>query len=66
MAVHLSKSNFDSWGVAATMPLLTQAPAKGKKKDSWSNESIMALYTLRREGTGFKNRVFWPRAPKGN
>lgn len=58
MAIHLSKSNFDSWGVVATMLPLTQAAATY----SWPNESIKALYILRLEGIGFKHRVFLPKA----
>jgi len=46
--------------LVATKPLHAQAPATGP------NASIWALFSSRREGTGFQTSCFLPRALRGN
>jgi hypothetical protein len=64
IAIHLSKSNFGSWGWSQRC-CLSLKPQQRKKTYSWPNESIKVLYTLRLEGIGFKHRVFLPQALRG-
>jgi hypothetical protein len=66
IAIHLSKSNFDSWGWSQRCCLSLKPQRRKKKRILGLMKSIKALYTLRLEGIGFKHRVLLPRALRSN
>lgn len=55
MAIHLSPGRIS---IVVVVPISLKPQQNEKKGYSGSNESIVALYTLRLEGKGFEYRVF--------
>jgi hypothetical protein len=66
IAIHLSKSIFDSWGWSQRCCLSLKPQRRKKKPILGLMKSIKALYTLRLESIGFKHRVLLPRALRSN